>query len=109
MFQAATPPPVYFGGSSDAALDVAARHADVYLSFGEPLYQAKEKIERVRRPTPGEKRYFPSISTQRQAFRLVFPVKHEDGQPALPAESLFALLRFTGPQGQVDLKWEFGR
>jgi alkanesulfonate monooxygenase len=28
-------PPVYFGGSSPAALDVAARHADVYLSWGE--------------------------------------------------------------------------
>ena len=67
------------------------------------------EIVRVRRPNPGEKRYFPSISTQRQAFRLVFPVKHEDGQPALPAESLFALLRFTGPQGQVDLKWDFAR
>jgi alkanesulfonate monooxygenase len=41
-------PPIYFGGSSDAALKVAARHADVYLSFGEPLDQAREKIDRVR-------------------------------------------------------------
>ena len=41
-------PPVYFGGSSDPALEVAAQHADVYLSFGEPLAQAKEKMERVR-------------------------------------------------------------
>jgi alkanesulfonate monooxygenase len=48
MFPAALPPPVYFGGSSEAALDVAARHADVYLTFGEPLAQAKEKIDRVR-------------------------------------------------------------
>jgi alkanesulfonate monooxygenase len=48
MFQAETPPPVYFGGSSEAALSVAARHADVYLSFGEPLEQAREKIDRVR-------------------------------------------------------------
>lgn len=41
-------PPVYFGGSSSAAIDVAARHADVYLSFGEPLELAREKLERVR-------------------------------------------------------------
>jgi alkanesulfonate monooxygenase len=41
-------PPIYFGGSSDAALSIAAKHADVYLSFGEPLEQAQEKIERVR-------------------------------------------------------------
>ncbi|WP_033287833.1 LLM class flavin-dependent oxidoreductase [Amycolatopsis jejuensis] len=41
-------PPVYFGGSSDAALRVAARHADVYLTWGEPPAQVAEKIEKVR-------------------------------------------------------------
>ena len=29
--------PVYFGGSSDEALQVSARHADVYAQWGEPL------------------------------------------------------------------------
>jgi hypothetical protein len=67
------------------------------------------EIEHVRRPTPAEKRYFPSISTQRQVFRLVFPVLHEDGYPTLPPEARFAILRFTGSEGQVDLKWEFER
>ena len=42
-------PPVYFGGSSDAALPVAARHADVYLTWGEPPAQVAEKIGRVRK------------------------------------------------------------
>jgi len=65
------------------------------------------EIEHVRRPNPAEKRYFPSISSQRQVFRLVFPVLHEDGYPTLPAEARFAILRFTGSEGQVDLKWEF--
>ncbi|MFD6165680.1 LLM class flavin-dependent oxidoreductase [Oerskovia sp. NPDC060287] len=41
-------PPIYFGGSSDAALPVAAEHADVYLTWGEPPAQAKAKIDRVR-------------------------------------------------------------
>ncbi len=41
-------PEVYFGGSSDAALPVAARHADVYLTWGEPPAQVAEKIGRVR-------------------------------------------------------------
>jgi alkanesulfonate monooxygenase len=41
-------PPVYLGGSSDAALPVAARHADCYLSWGEPPAQLAEKIARVR-------------------------------------------------------------
>jgi alkanesulfonate monooxygenase len=40
-------PPIYFGGSSDAALPVAARHADVYLTWGEPPAQVAEKIEKV--------------------------------------------------------------
>ncbi|MCU1355654.1 MAG: alkanesulfonate monooxygenase [Acidimicrobiales bacterium] len=41
-------PPVYFAGSSDAALSVAARHADIYLTWGEPPAQVAEKIDRVR-------------------------------------------------------------
>jgi alkanesulfonate monooxygenase len=41
-------PPVFFGGSSDAALPVAAGHADVYLTWGEPPAAVAEKIARVR-------------------------------------------------------------
>ncbi|HWO60972.1 MAG TPA: LLM class flavin-dependent oxidoreductase [Umezawaea sp.] len=41
-------PRIYFGGSSDAALPVAARHADVYLTWGEPPASVAEKIGRVR-------------------------------------------------------------
>jgi alkanesulfonate monooxygenase len=41
-------PEVYFGGSSPAALPVAARHADVYLTWGEPPAQVAEKIGAVR-------------------------------------------------------------
>jgi alkanesulfonate monooxygenase len=42
-------PRVYFGGSSPAALAVAARHADVYLTWGEPPDQVADKLEEVRR------------------------------------------------------------
>ncbi|RCV47871.1 LLM class flavin-dependent oxidoreductase [Marinitenerispora sediminis] len=41
-------PPVYFGGSSPAALEVAARHVDTYLTWGEPPAAVAEKIGRVR-------------------------------------------------------------
>ena len=41
-------PDVYFGGSSPAALPVAARHADVYLTWGEPPAQVAQKIAAVR-------------------------------------------------------------
>jgi alkanesulfonate monooxygenase len=41
-------PTIYFGGSSPEAIEVAAEHADVYLTWGEPPDQVAEKIERVR-------------------------------------------------------------
>ncbi|WP_037914932.1 LLM class flavin-dependent oxidoreductase [Actinacidiphila yeochonensis] len=41
-------PPVYFGGSSPAAGQVAARHSDVYLTWGEPPAQVAEKIAWIR-------------------------------------------------------------
>ncbi|MEE1782130.1 LLM class flavin-dependent oxidoreductase [Streptomyces sp. SP17BM10] len=40
--------PIFFGGSSAAAGPVAARHADVYLTWGEPPVQVKEKIDWIR-------------------------------------------------------------
>ena len=42
-------PDIYFGGSSEPALDVAARYADVYLTWGEPPAAVAEKLEAVRR------------------------------------------------------------
>lgn len=41
-------PPLWFGGSSDAAQDLAAEQVDVYLTWGEPPALVKEKIEQVR-------------------------------------------------------------
>jgi alkanesulfonate monooxygenase len=41
-------PTLYFGGSSDKALEVAAKHIDVYLTWGEPPQQVAEKINKVR-------------------------------------------------------------
>ncbi|MBX6743501.1 MAG: LLM class flavin-dependent oxidoreductase [Acetobacteraceae bacterium] len=40
--------PVYFGGSSEVAIDIAGRIADVYAFWGETLDQARETIVRVR-------------------------------------------------------------
>jgi alkanesulfonate monooxygenase len=41
-------PGLYFGGSSAAAGPVAARHVDVYLTWGEPPPQVQRKIEWIR-------------------------------------------------------------
>jgi len=40
--------PIYFGGSSEAAIQVAARYADVYALWGESLAQVRDTIARVR-------------------------------------------------------------
>ncbi|WP_342629573.1 LLM class flavin-dependent oxidoreductase [Nguyenibacter vanlangensis] len=40
--------PVYFGGSSDEAIAVAGRHADVYALWGETYAQVHETVSRVR-------------------------------------------------------------
>ncbi len=41
-------PDIYFGGSSPAAGTVAAQHADVYLTWGEPPQAVAEKIAWIR-------------------------------------------------------------
>jgi alkanesulfonate monooxygenase len=40
--------PIFFGGSSDAAVEVGAKHAETYMVWGEPLADVKLMIERVR-------------------------------------------------------------
>jgi len=42
-------PEIYFGGASGAAEEVAARRADVYLTWGEPPALVAPRIVRVRR------------------------------------------------------------
>ncbi|MET0286510.1 MAG: FMNH2-dependent alkanesulfonate monooxygenase [Polyangiales bacterium] len=41
-------PPLWFGGSSEVAQDLAARHIDVYLTWGEPPADVARKIEGMR-------------------------------------------------------------
>jgi len=41
--------PIFFGGSSDIAIEVAGRHADVYAFWGEPLAATQETITRLRK------------------------------------------------------------
>ena len=53
-------PEIYFGGSSPAAGQVAAKHVDVYLTWGEPPSAVTEKIAWIRRlvaeePTRGHR------------------------------------------------------
>ncbi|MEU2437495.1 LLM class flavin-dependent oxidoreductase [Streptomyces rubradiris] len=72
----AEPPEIWFGGSSEYARPVAARHADVYLSWLEPLDMITEKIKWLTeavpegRPAPrfGLRAWLLSRDTAEQAF-----------------------------------------
>jgi alkanesulfonate monooxygenase len=79
-------PPIYFGGSSDAALPVAARHADVYLTWGEPPAQAGEKIARVRKLAEAQGR------TIRFGIRLHVIVRETEEQAGQAANDLIRYL-----------------
>ena len=49
-------PPLWFGGSSPIAQEIAAKHVDVYLTWGEPPAQVAEKIAAVKRLAEAEGR-----------------------------------------------------
>jgi alkanesulfonate monooxygenase len=42
-------PPIYFGGSSEAAHDLAAEKVELYLTWGEPPGEVEKKFDDIRR------------------------------------------------------------
>ena len=42
-------PPIYFGGSSDAAHDLAAEKVELYLTWGEPPAEVEKKFDDIRK------------------------------------------------------------
>jgi alkanesulfonate monooxygenase len=67
---ASTWPLVYLGGSSAPALDVAAHHADVYLTWGEPPDQVAEKLDHARRRAKDVDRESDGLGELRFGIRL---------------------------------------
>ena len=49
-------PEIYFGGASPAAEQIAARHVDVYLAWGEPPAMVAERLDRMRKLAADEGR-----------------------------------------------------
>jgi alkanesulfonate monooxygenase len=45
--------PLYFGGASEAAHRIGARHCDVYMLWGEPLAAIRDRIAEVRAAAAG--------------------------------------------------------
>ncbi|NHO33878.1 FMNH2-dependent alkanesulfonate monooxygenase [Acetobacter fallax] len=79
-------PPIYFGGSSEAGIDVAAKHVDKYLTWGEPPAQVAEKIGIVRRRAEAQGR------TVSFGIRLHVIVRHTNEAAWAEAERLISYL-----------------
>jgi alkanesulfonate monooxygenase len=79
-------PPLYFGGSSDSAIDFSAEYMDKYLTWGETPAQVGEKIERVRKAAAarGRKTSF--------GIRLHFIVRETDDEAWEAADRLISKL-----------------
>ncbi|MED0703421.1 FMNH2-dependent alkanesulfonate monooxygenase [Aeribacillus composti] len=75
-------PPVFFGGSSLAGQQVAAKHADVYLTWGEPPKQVAEKLNQVKKLAEEQGR------TVRFGIRLHIIVRETDEEAWQAAERL---------------------
>jgi alkanesulfonate monooxygenase len=101
--------PIYFGGSSDIAVEISAKHADVYALWGEPLADAKAHITRVKAAAARHGRH-PGISvsfrpiladTDDQAWERAYAILEEIEHG--PTSAWFATMRSSlqgsgGPQ-----------
>ncbi|ANJ72604.1 FMNH2-dependent alkanesulfonate monooxygenase [Ralstonia insidiosa] len=79
-------PPVYFGGSSEAAHELAAEQVDTYLTWGEPPAAVAEKLADVR------KRAAKHGRTVRFGIRLHVIVRETDEEAWAAADKLISKL-----------------
>lgn len=79
-------PPLYFGGSSPAAHDLAAKHVDAYLTWGEPPAAVAEKIADVHARAAKQGR------TVRFGVRLHVIVRETNEEAWADAERLISRL-----------------
>jgi alkanesulfonate monooxygenase len=88
--------PVYFGGSSDEAVAVSAKHADVYALWGEPLAESAAHIAKVKAAAAAYGRV-PGISLSTRpiladsdaeawdrAYAILDQIKRRGGRPHTP-------------------------
>jgi alkanesulfonate monooxygenase len=105
-------PPLYFGGSSDAGIDVAVDTVDKYLSWGEPPAQVAEKINRVRTvaASRGRKMSFGIRlhvivrETNAEAWKAADQlIAHVTDETVASAQKIFARMDSVGQQRMAQL------
>jgi alkanesulfonate monooxygenase len=105
-------PPLYFGGSSDAGIDVAVDAVDKYLTWGEPPLQVAEKIERVRAVAAKRSRklsfgirlHVIVRETNTEAWKAADElIQHVSDDTIAGAQKIFARMDSVGQQRMAQL------
>jgi alkanesulfonate monooxygenase len=105
-------PPLYFGGSSDAGIDVAADTVDKYLTWGEPPAQVAEKVVRVRAAAAkrgralsfGIRLHVIVRETDEQAWRAADDlIKHVTDETIASAQKIFSRMDSVGQKRMAQL------
>ena len=105
-------PPLYFGGSSDAAVTAAAESIDKYLTWGEPPAQVAEKIGRVaalakyrgRRVSFGIRLHVIVRETDAEAWKAADDlIRHLSDETIADAQQIFARMDSVGQRRMAQL------
>lgn len=105
-------PPIYFGGSSSAGIDVAGEHVDKYLTWGEPPAQVAEKLSVAsvsaarhgRRLSYGIRLHVIVRETSEEAWREADRlIAHLDDATIVAAQQNFARMDSVGQQRMAAL------
>jgi alkanesulfonate monooxygenase len=108
----ASGPPIYFGGSSNAGIDVAGEHVDKYLTWGEPPAQVAEKLSVAsvaaarhgRRLSYGIRLHVIVRETNEEAWREADRlIAHLDDSTIAAAQQNFARMESVGQQRMAAL------
>jgi len=105
-------PPLYFGGSSPEAIDIAANQIDTYLTWGEPLEQVAEKLAVVRQRAEQQGRtlsygirlHVIVRETEEEAWAAADRlISHLDEETIAAAQKIFARMDSTGQKRMSEL------
>jgi alkanesulfonate monooxygenase len=105
-------PPLYFGGSSDAGIDVAVDSVDKYLTWGEPPAQVADKLSKVRaaadkrgrRLSFGIRLHVVVRETNAEAWAAADElIKHVNDDTVAAAQKIFSRMDSVGQQRMAQL------
>lgn len=105
-------PPLYFGGSSEAAIEVAAESIDKYLTWGEPPNLVAEKVaaaraaaeRRGRKLSFGIRLHVIVRETSAEAWAAAEKlIAHVDDATIAKAQSIFARMDSVGQSRMAQL------